>query len=501
MAYHHHTAADQASEHYQPWLVTDGLKDTVLPVDPETFHTSDFVNAKGFSSLNFDTRYTAVDSHRTTPCPMYDPNEGIRLSPSPQQPEFNSNNNNNWGFSTYCNSSPSSSPYSSSDSRTFSASDLQSAPWTSPDLSLGYSAHPSPDAHIDNSIAQSIELGPFGSCSLSDVQHFTEPETDLLAFDHFNDCLPTFQPTNFSNPLNLSLDINPFPHYESSPPAHWSLDRRASPSSEFDFPTPIQPRGRQRKHASSISSSYTNASKISKRTSTSISSRARGLSTTPFSSYSKSCSPARFTRAPTGTGGSSNFPCPLAPYGCTSSFGSKNEWKRHVNTQHLRLDLWRCDQCGDRDTRPNDFNRKDLFIQHLRRMHHKPGQGCGHGHSGSISSEMGSRATSRARSLAPGESDDPAIAAAEQRCHIRLRQPPAKSCCLFCDATFEGPGSWEERMEHVGRHLEQDKKEGREAPVTEAWRVDLGFEQWCEAEGLIVRQGDGGWGVGEGRRR
>jgi hypothetical protein len=81
-----------------------------------------------------------------------------------------------------------------------------------------------------------------------------------------------------------------------------------------------------------------------------------------------------------------SFPCPLAPYGCTASFGAKNEWKRHAATQHFRLGFWRCDLCppetktlnshksnnsNNRKPNPtyNDFNRKDLFIQHVRRMH------------------------------------------------------------------------------------------------------------------------------------
>ena len=63
------------------------------------------------------------------------------------------------------------------------------------------------------------------------------------------------------------------------------------------------------------------------------------------------------------------FPCTFATYGCPSTFTSKNEWKRHVQTQHMRLGFWRCDQCPDVHCKPNDFNRKDLFIQHVRRMH------------------------------------------------------------------------------------------------------------------------------------
>ncbi|KAI4718282.1 hypothetical protein E4T48_05501 [Aureobasidium sp. EXF-10727] len=69
------------------------------------------------------------------------------------------------------------------------------------------------------------------------------------------------------------------------------------------------------------------------------------------------------------------YPCPFLPYGCPASFSSKNEWKRHLNTQHLSLSTYRCDLCipkpSSSSTPPqtNDFNRKDLFIQHLRRMH------------------------------------------------------------------------------------------------------------------------------------
>jgi len=121
-------------------------------------------------------------------------------------------------------------------------------------------------------------------------------------------------------------------------------------------------------------------------------------------------------------------------------------------------------------------------------MHHRP--------SDSTSQKNNSRRSS--------EEQDPAVIAAEERCHIRLRLPPATSCCLFCPAEFEGPSSWEERMEHVGRHLEQDRREGKEAPSTSQWRHDEGFEQWLEAEGLIAKVGYGGpeWRIADtGRRR
>jgi len=97
------------------------------------------------------------------------------------------------------------------------------------------------------------------------------------------------------------------------------------------------------------------------------------------------------------------------------------------------------------------------------------------------------------------DDNDPAIVAAEQRCHIRLRYPPSHSCCLFCPVEFEGPGSWEERMEHIGRHLEQHKREDREAPAVGEWRCDRSVETWLQCEGLIVRVGNE-WQLAEGRR-
>ncbi|KAB8294846.1 hypothetical protein EYC80_006807 [Monilinia laxa] len=83
--------------------------------------------------------------------------------------------------------------------------------------------------------------------------------------------------------------------------------------------------------------------------------------------------------------------------GCGSTFASKNEWKRHVSSQHLNLQAWVCTlgSCGKvplsshpgamkgalkrsggkaavergYQIRGAEFNRKDLFTQHLRRMH------------------------------------------------------------------------------------------------------------------------------------
>lgn len=180
------------------------------------------------------------------------------------------------------------------------------------------------------------------------------------------------------------------------------------------------------------------------------------------------------------------FPCPLAVYGCTSTFGSKNEWKRHVSTQHIQLNFWRCDQCPTEDRQPNDFNRKDLFIQHVRRMH--PLSLNEHISAASVP-KKGRRGSDG--SIVKSEAMETALVEIAKRCTIKLRDAPMQSGCLFCDASFEGPSSWEERMEHVGRHMEAVRKLDQAPPQPDVWRQDNLTERWLRAERLVVK-GKGG---------
>lgn len=67
----------------------------------------------------------------------------------------------------------------------------------------------------------------------------------------------------------------------------------------------------------------------------------------------------------------------LKPYGCTfpdctGLFGSKNDWKRHENSQHFQLDIWRC------DVKPKNapggecakfYHRRESFKNHLKKCH------------------------------------------------------------------------------------------------------------------------------------
>ncbi|OAL44170.1 hypothetical protein IQ07DRAFT_254958 [Pyrenochaeta sp. DS3sAY3a] len=180
------------------------------------------------------------------------------------------------------------------------------------------------------------------------------------------------------------------------------------------------------------------------------------------------------------------FPCPLASYGCNSNFSSKNEWKRHVSTQHIKLSYWRCDLCtpttdpnDDNTFYHNDFNRKDLFTQHLRRMHAAPKD-----------------SNSRNQKQYPVTEDN--LQEHQSRCLLVLRSPPQQSTCLFCHMTFSGPTSWDDRMEHVGRHLEKDRKTGADMLDPIQWNTDQDLEQYLVEEGLIVTE-KGSWRIGDGK--
>ena len=186
------------------------------------------------------------------------------------------------------------------------------------------------------------------------------------------------------------------------------------------------------------------------------------------------------------------FVCPLAPYGCSGTFTSKNEWKRHINSQHICTGFWRCDLCPDRPARPNDFNRKDLFTQHLRRMHNpmppppslanNPSQASGAAASSpthrrqSASAPSHRRRSSGATAVGPASPAGPSndefernLDAVRSRCWVQLRETPQHLACVFCsarlgpggqeladtpvEASFSGATCCEGWLEHVGKHL------------------------------------------------
>ncbi|KAI0015133.1 hypothetical protein F4780DRAFT_116135 [Xylariomycetidae sp. FL0641] len=165
------------------------------------------------------------------------------------------------------------------------------------------------------------------------------------------------------------------------------------------------------------------------------------------------------------------FPCAFAFAGCTSTFGSKNEWKRHIASQHLCLTYYRCSSCplSTVEGKGNEFNRKDLFTQHLRRMH---------------------APFAIKKAIAKGDSKlqvewETHVKDMQQSCLVTRRRPPQRSACPKpdCASVFEGATSWDEWTEHVGRHMEK----GESARLG----VDRLLAKWALDEGIIERKENG----------
>ncbi|TVY83104.1 hypothetical protein LSUE1_G002827 [Lachnellula suecica] len=118
------------------------------------------------------------------------------------------------------------------------------------------------------------------------------------------------------------------------------------------------------------------------------------------------------------------------PYGCTfltcnKTFGSKNDWKRHENSQHFQLETWRCDE-----ERPEGGDcakvcyRKQTFQEHLSKEHH-------------ITDEEG-------------------VKNKLEGCRIG-RNCQARFWCGFCTKLVElkkkGLDAWTERFDHIDDHF------------------------------------------------
>lgn len=237
------------------------------------------------------------------------------------------------------------------------------------------------------------------------------------------------------------------------------------------------------------------------------------------------------------------FICVFRFAGCASTFASKNEWKRHVMSQHLVLHYWLCDidVCAHNknshttNTKPSRrskaarrtaaeqtpklepsgpplpdgaiFNRKDLYTQHIRRMHTPV-----HVEKAAKASKKGSAASFTASSTAVWDEQvkDLQNAALRERCQLpTFMQCPAP----HCTQSFSGADAWDQRMEHVARHLERAAL-GQEEPVVFGGPTDPSLMEWVtNVDVAVVRSlGPGRWvlnnplraaseGRGVGRKR
>lgn len=211
------------------------------------------------------------------------------------------------------------------------------------------------------------------------------------------------------------------------------------------------------------------------------------------------------------------FICVFRFAGCQSTFASKNEWKRHVMSQHLLLYYWLCDidVCAHNKNDPTAphshsgkrnkgrraehatagellgpslpdgaiFNRKDLYTQHLRRMHTP----ANIKKTGSAKSSKKAAASLQASSCAsPADWDDNIKVLQNNALRERCQLPEYMECpAPHCTQTFNGVDAWDQRMEHVARHLEKAAT-GAEEPVVFGGPTDPSLMAWVARPDVAV---------------
>ncbi|KAK3945931.1 hypothetical protein QBC46DRAFT_444761 [Diplogelasinospora grovesii] len=237
------------------------------------------------------------------------------------------------------------------------------------------------------------------------------------------------------------------------------------------------------------------------------------------------------------------FKCVFHFAGCGSIFASKNEWKRHVTSQHLGLHYWLCQEGVCAKTVNSDahhlprgkmhrtglgastlltpssggtsgsgsgslpngsiFNRKDLYTQHLRRMHTPPGI------KKSYKAAKKAGTTPSASGGGGGEIAkwEEHIKKLQQRAEIKRCKLPEFMACPVgsCRQEFTGTEAWDQRMEHVARHLDRaasssSEKEEDVVVVVFGGEDDSTLVDWASHPdvNVIKRSGDGGGGGGGG---
>ncbi|KAK3301285.1 uncharacterized protein B0H64DRAFT_471232 [Chaetomium fimeti] len=214
------------------------------------------------------------------------------------------------------------------------------------------------------------------------------------------------------------------------------------------------------------------------------------------------------------------FNCVFDFAGCNSTFANKNEWKRHVSTQHLLLHYWVCtegacahahannnnqtgahalspiipttpDSTTTTTTQPTGaiFNRKDLFTQHLKRMHApKEVKDLPAKRTTTTSSSNTTKqpTSATANALAQWNTrlkhlQDTAI---RPRCQLpQLMRCPVAGCGA---GPFRGDGAWNERMEHVAKHMDRAARGGNGNGTSTTTTTSGG-----EAGGRVVFGGEG----------
>lgn len=300
-----------------------------------------------------------------------------------------------------------------------------------------------------------------------ETQHYPDPGPEPLSYENTDSIRLTSQPQHLkllTNQLTSSEDSSDdgdestMPDPEDSKDADYtpsSNPRRRTPATTSRSPT-LSRRAPSRR-TTLPTEPPTRIAKSTNSPTTKRKSKGRKPTATPTASTAVPLAPPPRP-----------FICPFAVYGCPSTFTAKNEWKRHISSQHLQLGFYRCDigACNP-DNHPaaspystsrthNDFNRKDLFTQHLRRMHRRVGV-----------------------ERADFERELDGI---RGRCWVRRREGPSGVQCEGCARSNSG---WEEWVECLGGHVEKD-----------GFKINVGeygtaLKEWAIREGVVGQTDNG----------
>jgi len=170
------------------------------------------------------------------------------------------------------------------------------------------------------------------------------------------------------------------------------------------------------------------------------------------------------------------FKCTFSFAGCDQIFGSKNEWKRHVTSQHMHLSYWECNfsPCKDRQA---FFNQRELFGMHLKRMHVPSAKKVE-----SFWSEAQKKMVHEQNRVERERWIREEIPNIQDSFKV-LRETPLESDCEVCRAKFSGPKSWDLKMEHVGEHYENGEK-----PPPDGHFEDEGLIKWALEHQLVMER-------------
>ncbi|MBE3045256.1 hypothetical protein IMZ48_22430 [Candidatus Bathyarchaeota archaeon] len=179
------------------------------------------------------------------------------------------------------------------------------------------------------------------------------------------------------------------------------------------------------------------------------------------------------------------LPCVFGFAGCPATFGSKNEWKRHVLAQHIILSYWRCTDRECVKATPGKegcvFTRKDLYTQHVRRTHVP---------------KVYMESVARKEHVPEWDRNLHSMQDAAERTRCEL--PTYMECpAVGCSAEFSGARAWDDRMEHVAKHLDPESWDHRgdhgHRTVVFGGDKDRTLTEWATSpEVNILRRSDDG---------